>query len=395
MLQNMKDLRVKSGLLSILVHFVLFLFLVVSLSWNSRESEPVMVELWSPVDDSQPSVAQSPKPEPKPQPKPEPKPQSKPEPKPQPKPEPKPGPKPEPKPGPKPEPKPGPERSSDIALKKKKREEQRKQAEEKKREEQRKRAEEKKREEQRRAKLIEERNKKRAREEFEQKKELERKLNSEKEKLADKKKLVPEDKLKDKGNSAEIKKTEMEREQEESKKRIQEEERRLAEIRRQREEERRLEELGRLRMIEELRRTKEEIKDTLETYNEDVRESEALQKKRQVADAAERSRNSELLEAELERYVDAIRRLVRDEWRWGGDATSSGLKVEFKLTVNKSGEVIGEPKLIKSSGNVSYDESVAKAIQTAHKKAGRLPVPKEESFYQSTFGRGLNIIFEF
>ncbi len=220
-------------------------------------------------------------------------------------------------------------------------------------------------------------------------------MNAEKEKLADKKKLVPEDKLKDKGNSAEIKKTEMEREQEESKKRIQEEERRLAEIRRQREEERRLEELERLRMIEELRKTNEEIKDTLETYNEDVRESEALQKKRQVADAAERSRNSELLEAELERYVDAIRRLVRDEWRWGGDATSSGLKVEFKLTVNKSGEVIGEPKLIKSSGNVSYDESVAKAIQTAHKKAGRLPVPKEESFYQSTFGRGLNIIFEF
>ena len=66
MLQNMKDLRVKSGLLSILVHFVLFLFLVVSLSWNSREPEPVMVELWSPIDDSQPSVAQSPKPKPNP-----------------------------------------------------------------------------------------------------------------------------------------------------------------------------------------------------------------------------------------------------------------------------------------------------------------------------------------
>ena len=45
MLQNMKDLRVKSGLLSILVHFVLFLFLVVSLSWNSREPEPVMMKV--------------------------------------------------------------------------------------------------------------------------------------------------------------------------------------------------------------------------------------------------------------------------------------------------------------------------------------------------------------
>ena len=382
MLQNMKDLRVKSGLLSILVHFVLFLFLVVSLSWNSREPEPVMVELWSPIDDSQPSVAQSPKPEAKPEPKPKPKPEPKPQSKP----------KPEPKPQskPKPEPKLGPERSSDIALKKKKREEQRKQAKEKKREEQRKRADEKKREEQRRAKLIEERNKKRAREELEQKKELERKLNAEKEKLADKRKLVPEDKRKDKGNSVEIKKTEMDQEQEESTKRIQEEERRLAEIRRQREEQRRLEELERLQKIEQYKKVQEDLKNTLETYSEDVRQSQLLQEKNRAVDAADRAEASQRLNAELEKYIDAIRRLVRDNWSWGGDIANAGLRVEYELVLRKNGDVT-DIRLVSPSGNAAYDESVKKAIEIA----GSLPVPADDSFFHNTFGHGVKILFEF
>jgi len=270
------------------------------------------------------------------------------------------------------------ERKSDISLKKKKREEQRKQANVK------------KGEEQRRAKLIEERNKKRVREELEQKKELERKLNAEKEKLADKRKLVSEDKQKDEGDSVEIKKTEAKREHKESKKRILEEERRLAEIRRQREEERRLEELERLRMIEEFRRTQEEIQDTLEAYNEDVRESEARQKKIRAADAAERAGKSELLEAELEKYVDAIRRLVRNNWSWGGDIANVGLRVEYELVLRKNGDVI-DIRLVGTSGNAAYDESVKKAIEIA----GSLPVPTDESFFHNTFGRGVKILFEF
>ena len=225
------------------------------------------------------------------------------------------------------------ERKSDISLKKKKREEQRKQANVK------------KREEQRRAKLIEDRNKKRAREELEQK---------------------------------------------ESKKRIVEEERRIAEIRRQREEERRLEELERLRLIEEFRRTQEEIKYTLETYNEHVKESEARQEKRQVADGTERARNSELLEAELEKYVDAIRRLVRDNWSWGGGISNAGLRVEYEVVLRKNGDVI-DIRLVGTSGNAAYDASVKKAIETA----GSFLVPADEALFQNTFGRGMRIVFEY
>ena len=48
MSRGVKQSRIKSGFLSILIHVVLFLFLVVSLDWNHRDPEPVMVELWSP-----------------------------------------------------------------------------------------------------------------------------------------------------------------------------------------------------------------------------------------------------------------------------------------------------------------------------------------------------------
>ena len=225
------------------------------------------------------------------------------------------------------------ERKSDISLKKKKREEQRKQANVK------------KREEQRRAKLIEDRNKKRAREELEQK---------------------------------------------ESKKRIVEEESRIAEIRRQREEERRVEKLERLRMIEELRRTQEEIQDTLEAYNADIRESEARQKKIRAADAAERAGKSELLESELEKYVDAIRRLVRNNWSWGGDISNAGLRVEYEVVLRKNGDVI-DIRLVGTSGNAAYDASVKEAIETA----GSFLVPADEALFQNTFGRGMRIVFEY
>jgi hypothetical protein len=77
MSRGVKQSRIKSGFLSILIHVVLFLFLVVSLDWNHRDPEPVMVELWSPEtkpQNVQPAVEPKPKPEPKPEPKPKPKP---------------------------------------------------------------------------------------------------------------------------------------------------------------------------------------------------------------------------------------------------------------------------------------------------------------------------------
>jgi hypothetical protein len=47
--------------------------------------------------------------------------------------------------------------------------------------------------------------------------------------------------------------------------------------------------------------------------------------------------------------------------------------------------------LIDSSGNPAYDESVKKAILIA----SPLPVPKEQPFFERTFGRGVSIEFKF
>ena len=69
MSRGMKNSRIKSGFLSVLIHVVLFLFLVVSLDWNHRDPEPVMVELWSSevkAEVSPPVADVKPKPKPNP-----------------------------------------------------------------------------------------------------------------------------------------------------------------------------------------------------------------------------------------------------------------------------------------------------------------------------------------
>lgn len=129
--------RTISGALALAMHLLLFVLLVVGVSWQpKRTAAPVVVELWS-------ELPPTPRPKPEPAPPPEP-------PKQAPRPEPRPQPKPELKPVPKP----------DIALEKERKrkefeakqlEEQKKREEAKKRvEEEKKRAEQKKREEEKR-----------------------------------------------------------------------------------------------------------------------------------------------------------------------------------------------------------------------------------------------------
>jgi colicin import membrane protein len=122
--------RTISGALALAMHLLLFVLLVVGVSWQpKRTAAPVVVELWS-------ELPPAPRPKPEPTPPPEP-------PKQAPRPEPRPEPKPELKPVPKP----------DIALEKERKrkefeakqiEEQKKKEEAKKREEEKKRDEEKK-----------------------------------------------------------------------------------------------------------------------------------------------------------------------------------------------------------------------------------------------------------
>jgi colicin import membrane protein len=108
--------RAISGAMALATHVVFFVLLVFSVTWQKRQPEAMVVDLWNNL----PPVA-APKAEPAPEIKPEPTP-PKPEPrveaKPVPKAEPKPVPKAEPKPVPKAEPK--PTIKPDIALKEKK-----------------------------------------------------------------------------------------------------------------------------------------------------------------------------------------------------------------------------------------------------------------------------------
>lgn len=122
--------RALSGALALVMHALFFALLVFGVTWQKRQQEAVVVDLWNNL----PPVS-APKPEPAPEIKPEP---AAPEPKPAPKVEAKPAPKPEPKPVPKAEPKPAVK--PDIALRDKKEKERKAQeqalAEKRKREEQ-------------------------------------------------------------------------------------------------------------------------------------------------------------------------------------------------------------------------------------------------------------------
>ena len=102
--------RALSGAMAVLTHVVFFVLLVFSLSWQTRQPEAIVVDLWNNL----PPMA-APKAEPAPEVKPEP---PAPKPAPEPKPEAKPVPKAEAKPAPKPESKPAVR--PDIALKEKK-----------------------------------------------------------------------------------------------------------------------------------------------------------------------------------------------------------------------------------------------------------------------------------
>ena len=108
--------RAISGAMALVMHALFFVLLVFSVTWQKRQPEAMVVDLWNNL----PPVA-APKAEPAPEVKPEPpapKPQPKVEAKPVPKAEPKPVPKAEPKPVPKAEPK--PTIKPDIALQEKK-----------------------------------------------------------------------------------------------------------------------------------------------------------------------------------------------------------------------------------------------------------------------------------
>ena len=110
---NTPNERAVSGAMALVMHALFFALLVFGVSWQKRQPEAMIVDLWNNL----PPVS-TPKPEPAPEVKPDPEPPRPPPPKVEAKPVPKSEPKPEPKPAAKAEPK--PTVKPDIALKEKK-----------------------------------------------------------------------------------------------------------------------------------------------------------------------------------------------------------------------------------------------------------------------------------
>jgi len=110
---NTPNERAVSGAMALVMHALFFALLVFGVSWQKRQPEAMIVDLWNNL----PPVS-TPKPEPAPEVKPDPEPPRPPPPKVEAKPVPKAEPKPEPKPAAKAEPK--PTVKPDIALKEKK-----------------------------------------------------------------------------------------------------------------------------------------------------------------------------------------------------------------------------------------------------------------------------------
>ena len=173
------------------------------------------------------------------------------------------------------------------------------------------------------------------------------------------------------------------RKDKELKRDLEQKKRKLEEDRQRREKERERE-LAEKNRQEKL---KQEVQKTLDTLNQNnklqkQRQIEELNKQKAGADAAQAE-----MQGELDEYIMAITKKVKDSWLFQPNASS---QVVYDLVLSETGKVL-VVTLVEESGNRAYDESVEKAIRIA----SPLPVPKDSSFFQKTFGSGVSITFKF
>ncbi|MGY8843249.1 MAG: TonB C-terminal domain-containing protein, partial [Burkholderiales bacterium] len=171
---------------------------------------------------------------------------------------------------------------------------------------------------------------------------------------------------------------EKERERELEEKRLKQEEDKQ---RREKERERELAEKNRQEKL------KQEVQKTLDT----LKQNNKLQKQQQIEELNKQKAGADAAQAEmqgeLDEYIKAITKKVNDSWLFQPNAS---LQVVYDLVLSETGKVL-VVTLVEESGNRAYDESVEKAIRIA----SPLPVPKDSSFFQKTFGRGVSIKFKF
>ena len=169
-----------------------------------------------------------------------------------------------------------------------------------------------------------------------------------------------------------------------------ERERKLAEQNRKVEEDKQREEKDLKRQLEERERRVEEVQKLQATLDKNKQDQD-LQRQQGIEELNKQKADAAVAEAtmqdELNKYRNAIVKKVRENWNF---EPRGSLRVIYQLRLSEAGDVV-VIQLVKTSGDAAYDESVKKAIQIA----SPLPVPKDQSFFQKTFGTGVSIIFIF
>lgn len=89
-----------------------------------------------------------------------------------------------------------------------------------------------------------------------------------------------------------------------------------------------------------------------------------------AAQAQQAAAAAAAITSEIGKYTGLIRARIRRFIVMPPDVSDSA-KAEFEVTLLPDGEVLDDPKLVKSSGNAAYDSAVARAIL----KAQPLPLP--------------------
>jgi colicin import membrane protein len=136
--------------------------------------------------------------------------------------------------------------------------------------------------------------------------------------------------------------------------------------------------------LKKIRETQKQLEKLEQSSSLTEKQSQdALQKQQ-----SETRRLQAAMQDEIDKYSNQIKDKVLKNWAYSTDR--SGLRVVYELVLSSSGTVV-DLELIDSSGNPAYDESVKKAILIA----SPLPVPKEQPFFERTFGRGVSIEFKF
>ena len=102
----------------------------------------------------------------------------------------------------------------------------------------------------------------------------------------------------------------------------------------------------------------------------------------QQADAARKAASARA--SALGEYIGRIQAKVRGNWILPPDLQGNPEAI-FLVTQLPTGEVLGEPKLLKSSGNPAYDDAVYRAIL----KSSPLPLPSDRAL----FSRELKLTF--